>query len=563
MKSIVCALSLLIAIQTAQQPPAGQGLVPRFKASGALQLVDEFVAREMRADRTPGTAVAIVSREANLMVSTYGFADLRARVPLTPGHVFEIGSISKSFTALALLQQRDARRFDPRAPISRYLPWFRLRSGTDAVTAHHLLTHTAGLPRDRDDVPSSLYQAAALADRAPGSPPGTHYAYSNVGYQVLGYALAAIAGRPYPDVIRDGILRPLGMAASDAQITHDTRLRLAVGYEDMYDDRPEHPSHPLVPATWLEYGAGDGSIVSNAEDMAAYVRMLLNGGKGPSGPLVSAESFALFTQRAVQTGEGQWYGYGMQVRDDGGTVVLAHAGGMVGYSSMLAANVTDGVGAIVLVNGPGSPLSIARFAVEVARAVVGNRPLPPIPPPNDPLSVPNAADYAGVYSGDRGSLRFEAAGTRLYLVHRGERLALERRGADRFFANHPDFALFLFGFSRGTDKTVVEVSHGETWLRNERYKGPASFTVPPAWSAYPGHYRTTHAWFNNFRIVRRRGQLWLVEPGGGERVLVPLGEEFALDEKESAERIRFDTVVDGAALRATLSGVAYYRSFTP
>src|SRR5919108_4340913 len=90
----------------------------RFRASGALQLIDELVARQMRQDRTPGVALAITSREGTLMVSTYGFADLRARVPLTPAHLFEIGSISKSFTALALLQQREAGRFDPESPIT-------------------------------------------------------------------------------------------------------------------------------------------------------------------------------------------------------------------------------------------------------------------------------------------------------------------------------------------------------------------------------------------------------------------------------------------------------------
>jgi hypothetical protein len=78
-----------------------------------------------------------------------------------------------------------------------------------------------------------------------------------------------------------------------------------------------------------------------------------------------------------------------------------------------------------------------------------------------------------------------------------------------------------------------------------------------------GHYRTTHAWFNNFRIVLRKGQLLLITPSGSEEVMVPVGDEFALEDKESAERIVFDTIVSGSALRATLSGVAYYRTVTP
>src|SRR5262249_20324791 len=117
MRTALVLLSAVWAL-TAQTPAPAPQATPaqRFRSSGALQLVDECAARQMRQDRTPGAAVAITSRDAPMMVSTYGFADVRGRVPLTPSHLFEIGSISKSFTAVALLQQRDAGRFDPAAP---------------------------------------------------------------------------------------------------------------------------------------------------------------------------------------------------------------------------------------------------------------------------------------------------------------------------------------------------------------------------------------------------------------------------------------------------------------
>jgi D-alanyl-D-alanine carboxypeptidase len=565
MRSVLVAIIAIWALVAQTPVPAPQETqAERFRSSGALQLVDEFVARQMRQDRTPGVALAITSRDALMMVSTYGFADVRARVPLTPSHLFEIGSISKSFTAVALLQQRDAGRFDPAAPIVKSLPWFSVQSKFEPTTGHQLLTHTAGFPRDRDDVPSSPYQAAALHERTIVAKPGTRYAYSNVGYQVLGYALAAIAGRPYPEVVRDGILLPLGMTVTEPQFTHDTRLRLAVGYEDMYDDRPPHVSHPLAPATWLEYGAGDGSIASTAEDMAAYVRMLLNKGRGPSGPVISPESFALLTQKAVKIGDAQWYGYGMRVSEIEGRTVLSHSGGMVGYASSLRADVTDGVGVIVMVNGPGSSDAIASFALDAGRAVAKGSTLPSQPAPNDPSIVPNAADYAGEYKSESGApLVIVADANRLWLVHRGVRVLLESRGRDRFFVNHPDYALFLLTFTRDVDKQIAEASWGDRWFAGSRYKGLAAVAPPESWRAFVGHYRTTHAWFSNFRIVLRKGQLLLISPSGGEQVMIAVGDEFALEDKDSAERITFDTIVNGTALRATLSGVPYYRSFTP
>jgi len=353
------------------------------------------------------------------------------------------------------------------------------------------------------------------------------------------------------------------MTVPEPQFTNETRLRMAVGYDDLFDDRPSHPTHPLVPATWLEYAAGDGSIASNAEDMAAYVRMLLNNGRGPSGAIVSPESFALLTQKAVKTGDGQWYGYGMGVREVEGRTVLAHSGGMVGYASMLLADVTDGVGVIVLVNGPSAAGAIANFALDAGRAVNKVRALPTMPAPDSPASVPNAADYAGEYKAESGPpLVIAAEGDRLWLVHRGLRVPLERRGRDRFFVNHPDYTLFLLTFTRDADKQVSEAAWGDRWFAGARYKGEAPAAPPQTWRAFVGHYRTTHAWFNNFRVVLRKGRLLLISPSGGEQVMIPIGDEFALDDKESAERITFDTVVNGSALRATLSGVSYYRSFT-
>ena len=94
--------------------------------------------------------------------------------------------------------------------------------------------------------------------------------------------LEAVEGRPYPEIIRERILDPLEMSATEPAITHDIRARLAVGYEYLHDDRLSHPDAPLAPATWLETETADGSIASNAADMCAFVRLLLRGGEGPA-----------------------------------------------------------------------------------------------------------------------------------------------------------------------------------------------------------------------------------------------------------------------------------------
>jgi D-alanyl-D-alanine carboxypeptidase len=530
--------------------------------AGAWMRVAQFATGRMREANTPGMALAITSRDRLLHVATFGFANLHAKRALTPDTLFEIGSISKSFTSIALLQLRDEGRFDPQAPITTYLPWFSIKTSFAPITGHHLMTHTAGLPRDRDDVPSSRYQAYGLRERETGYAPNAQWNYSNIGYQVLGYALEAIEKKPYADVIAARILKPLGMNASAGQFTHETRLKLAVGYQRLYDDRPSHSAHPLVPAPWLEYGAGDGSIVSTPADMAAYARMLLNRGVAANGSRVLSESgFTSLTQRATPSGEKAWYGYGMGTVERDGRIVLSHSGGMVGYASMLAADPEAGVAAVVLVNGPGNPGSVAHFAVSVARAALRGETLPSLPEPTDPAVIGNASDYEGTYKSGPDALVLKADPPMVGVPVQNKLALLEERGRDTFYLNLPEWDRFLLRFERQNEK-VVGFSYGGDWYARSGYEAAAT-PHPIEWDAYPGHYRATHAWFNNFRVVVRRGVLYLMEPGGGETKMEPIGPGLFKESGPSAERLRFDSVIDGQALRANLSGVDYYRVFTP
>jgi len=574
----VVALPLCASIAlpcAAQSAPASKPI----RLQRAYERMDEFVAQQMLLSGTPGLALALTSREGLLRVQTYGFADVKSRLPVATETLFEIGSISKSFTAIALLQLREQSKFDPQQPITKYLPWFQVPSKFAPVTGHHLLSHTSGIPRDRDVIPSSLFQVAGLRELWTGYAPGARYAYSNIGFQILGYTLEELTQQDYGDVIRKRIFEPVGMSSSLPFFTHADRPRIATGYETLYDDRPSHRSHPLVEAPWLEYAAGDGSIAATPADLAAYLRMLLNRGITARGRVISEESFNLLTQRAIQTDrEGKcWYGYGMGTYEEEGHIFIAHGGGMVGYSSMLLGDITAGLGVVVFVNGPGNPGRLADFALKCLRAALQNKDLPAMPAPDPPTRVKNAADYAGTYAAPDGrKLNLVAGSETLVLEHAGQKIVLERRGPDSFFVNHPDFALFLLRFAREQKKTdakeskppepgkVLEAIHGGDWYAGENYTGEKNFKPPKDWLAYPGHYRTQHMWFNNFRVILRKGQLYFAMPGGGEEELVELSPGlFQIGTEETAERIRFDTLVNARALRASVSGSDYYRVFTP
>jgi len=539
--------------------------------AAAFARIDRFVEHQMRADNLPGLALALTDRDRLLHVAAYGFADLAAQSPVTPDTLFEIGSIGKSFTAVALLQLHDEGNLDLHAPVPDHLHWFEVKSDHAPITVHHLLTHTAGIIAGTDWSLTAPSEVWGLRDTETGGPPGERFHYSNVGYKLLGLVLQRLTGEPYPATLQRRILDPLGMTASAPAITHDTRPRLAVGYAPAFDDRPFQPGDPLAPATWIETDTADGSIAATAADMAAFVRMLLNRGRGPNGPILSAAAFDLFSQRAVSAWDDVFYGYGLYTVEDDNHTLIGHDGGMVGFVSSLLADVESGVGAVVLVNNLSDPDPIAHFAVSVLRATQDGTDLPALPDPTDPTRIANAADYAGTFTapGTDSTLAFTSDGDRRLLDHAAGPIPLERWADDAFLARHPAFARFPLAFARDGER-VVELAHGPDWYVADAYAGPTTFDHPPAWTAYPSHYRSHNPWISNFRVLLRKGTLWLAFPAGpdgfaDEERLVPLGDNLFRvgDDPANPERLSFDAIVDNQALRATLSGCSFFRFFTP
>ena len=376
-------------------------------------------------------------------------------------------------------------------------------------------------------------------------------------------------GRPYQDAIQARVLDSLGMHNSHPVIGFETRKLAATGYRSFYDDRPEYKEHGLVPALWTEYGVGDGCQAATVEDMCIYLRMLMNGGKGPTGRVLSEESFALMTQRAIATQQwgGAWYGYGLTLADVEGHAYLGHGGSTPGFVAAMIADLDDGIGVVVLINGNVGhygPTAMALHLLELLRTGLRQQEMPPPWTVPDLASVSNAADYTGAYICGEKRLVLTAQGDRLTLVWRGQEVALERRGEDDFYAPHPDLELFHLEFGRDEGR-VVEVFHGPDWYIAEEYSGPDTFDYPEEWELYLGHYRTYNFGLTNFRIVLRKGALLLMYPAGGYEALTPLEDGlFRIGEDaRSPETLRFDSVASGRALRAIYSGCPYYRTYTP
>jgi CubicO group peptidase (beta-lactamase class C family) len=531
----------------------------------ALSLMDRAIERLMPERGIPGLALVITDRDGLLARQNYGYADLAALNPVDDETLFEFGSIGKSFTAICLLQLEEEGIIDLDAPVTNYLPWFAVRSSHAPISIHHLLTHTAGIIGGSDFSLDPRFEVWALRD-TDAAAPGERCRYSNVGYKALGLLLEAVTGKPYAEIVQERIFSPLGMTDSASLITHDLRRRLAVGHVPFYDDRPWRPAHGLAPATWLETNTGDGCLSSTAVDLAIYLRMLLNEGAGPSGRLLSPASFARMQAPHTEISPGIPYGYGIIAMEDDGRRLIEHGGDMVGYSSVMMGDLDSKIGVTLLSNGMANLTPVADWAVQflvAARAGEALLEFPPIEPEID------AAEFVGIYRSESADLEVEVEDDQLILVSKRERLPLEPMRSpaipDAFIASHPDLALYPIRFGRDGSGSVTELTHGQDWYGADHYEGTRVFESPPEWTAYTGHYRAWNPWVSNFRIIVRKGELLQVSPSGQEQTLRPDGDGFRIgDDPDSPERIMFDTVVNGEALRARQAGGAdYYRFFTP
>lgn len=535
--AFVCAIGLAILPRAFAQ---------RDETASRLSQAIDAIDRAMAASTRPATVIGITDRTRTLNVFAHGYTDLKARTPITADSLFGIGSISKSFTAIALLELFDEGRFDPRAPITTYLPWFAIKSAFAPITGHHLLTHTAGLPNYRPDVASMVSATYELRDFEPSYAPGEHYWYSNIGYQTLGYALERIDRAAYPAIIQRRIFDRLGMRSSAAEIDDRLRTKLAVSYS-LWPYSNEYVEQP-----WFEYRAADGSIVSTAADLAAYARLILNRGAGPGDRLLSERAFSMLTTPALNN-----YAYGLTVRQADGDTLIGHSGAIAGFQSLLEVHMNDGF-ALIALSSVGSDPPLVQWIANTLKAVYRNTPLPEYPrPPAQP-----ASDWAGVFKNAAGkTLEFVVANDRLAFRRGGSVVPLTRIGRDSFREAAGDAIPLPFVFERQDDR-VVEVSQGSDSYFTAAYAGPNAFNVPPEYASYVGRYENHNPEGQFVRIFIRNGRLVFANgPTDGGRSLVHVAPHlFRPAEPEyNPERYRFDSFVEGRALRLVVSGMPMYR----
>ena len=546
------------------------GRVEAAATDRAMRLLDQFIEGYRAAMNAPGLTLGIADARQTLRVASYGYTDLAAKTKVSTSDLFEIGSISKSFVGLLVLQLVEQGKLDLGAPIRGYLPWLSMETPFGDILVHHLLTHSSGMPDDGPVFP-------VVPGRRPRQAfaPGSEFHYSNWGYDVLGELIASLDGRPWPAAVKARILEPLGMTQTAAAITSAVRSRIAQSYTPMHDDRPYPRQGPLVPAPSLTVEEAAGSIASTPGDMALYMRMILDGGAYPGGRIVSEQSFKLFSTPHIAApafGPQAGYGYGIAVDELEGHRRLRHTGGMVSFMSAIHLDLDAGIGAFASINAQQDyrPNPVAELAIRLLRAARDGTKLPPLPAFDESQAVEAAQSYAGTYlAADGRRLEVSAAGTRLYLEAGGRKVPLQRDAEGNFLAEHPQFELFPLVFERAnaaaelagaaapppagtsaagstgaaSEGAVIALAHGPDWYVRSGAQNVRRLEPSPDLARYEGRYYSDNPWNGQLRVVQRQRQLWL----GGTDPLVPIGDHlFRVGaSRRSPETAEFGDLLDG------------------
>ncbi|GAA2093858.1 hypothetical protein GCM10009841_03880 [Microlunatus panaciterrae] len=326
--------------------------------------VQERVDRILNRCPAVGLAVAVTGPGVANAFQAQGYADIASKQPVTEDTVFRIASISKTFTAVAVMQLWEQGLLDLDRPANAYLRSFQLVSGHRGwrpATLRHLLTHTAGVPewvRPSRMVSSGWFgesfavdqRLPTLADYYSGGlrlavEPGTIWTYSDHGFATLGQVVEDVSGLPLHLYLRQFIFEPLGMADSDLLRSERVQAHLATGYRL----RSKGPRH-VTDRAWVTAAAS--SIYSTPRDMVRYLAALLGGGSAAGGAILKPETLAMMFEAHHQNDPRiPGIGLGFLRANVGGHPVVEHQGVLPGFNSQIALAPGDGVGVVALTNG--------------------------------------------------------------------------------------------------------------------------------------------------------------------------------------------------------------------
>jgi CubicO group peptidase (beta-lactamase class C family)/D-alanyl-D-alanine dipeptidase len=484
---VLAALLCLAALAPARGADVRPGGADIARVAAVLE---RFVAHEMADKELPGLAVALVDGEETVWARGFGLADAGPKTAMTTETVLRVGSVSKLFTDLAVMQLVERGELDLDAPVTAALPDFAPanRFGK-AITLRMLLAHRSGLVREPPvgsyfepttaslaEVVKSLNQTALVYE------PGTRTKYSNAGITVVGRMLEARDGVPFAVSVKRRVLEPLGLTHSTFGPEPIGLPNLARGLMWTYDGR-------TFPGPRFELGIAPAcSLSTTVKDLGRFLSALFAGGRGARGVVASPATLSsMWTLQFAAPDEKRGFGLGFHISTLDGRRRVGHDGAVYGFATSLAALPDDRLGVAVVATRDCANAVTERIAEAALRLLLARREGRPLPEPEvtAPVERARARRLAGRYASEEATALVEDRSGALFLSGSDapERLRLRAHGGDLVVDD-----VLAYG---------LRVTPGDRTLRigtrtYSRVEDPRSLPVSPRWADLVGEYGPEH-----------------------------------------------------------------------
>jgi CubicO group peptidase (beta-lactamase class C family)/D-alanyl-D-alanine dipeptidase len=534
---------------------------PRPDYAAATAKLAAFIEHEMADKQLPALSVVLVDDQEVVWARGFGWADPADSVPATASTVYRIGSVSKLFTDLAVMQLVERGELDLDVPVTDYLPEFRPGGYDEPPTLRQLTSHRSGLVREPpvghyfdDTEPSLAATVLSLNETERVYEPETETKYSNAGIAVVGYVLEERSGEPFAEYLRRAVLEPLGMDHSSFKPRSDVVGDLARATMWSYDGR-------TFEAPTFELGmAPAGSMYAPVTDLGRFLKALFAGGRGERGELVSERTLAaMLTPQFAPPDAETGYGIGFSIGKLDGHRYAGHGGAVYGFATQLGflPDLALGAAAVATMDVANTVTDrITDYALRLMLAARAGEPLP-----NASMTGRVPPDLAGTLHGrwvaaDGFELRVEDRGAsrgdgELYTILGGRRYRLRARSDTLIIDDRHGWG----GYLRYVDGVLV----ARDGTRLERAGESPPQLAPRRWLGLIGEYGWDH---NTLFIYEDGGRLHaLIEWIHMDRLEEVAPDTFAFPGASlyHGERLVFRGGEDGRADGVVAAGIQFPR----
>ncbi len=521
---IGCAGLVLLAALASRS--RAEPVIPAREPYGeAASRLERWIASELKAKGLPALSIALVDDQQIVWAKGFGRADPARNVAATADTVYRVGSVSKLFTDLAVMQLVEQGRLDLDASVSRYLPEFAPQNPYDvAITLRQLMAHRSGLVREPPvghyfdpDPPSLLEVVRSLGRTKLVFEPGTRTKYSNAGIAVVGAVVERVRGQAFSEAIRSSVFEPIGMASSSFEPSAGLQQRMASGLMWTYDNQT------VATPTFLLGTGPAGNLVSTVTDLGRFLGSLFSGGRGSGGKaIIKAETLRSMAEPQLgKKGESPSFGLGFAISKLDDHVRIGHGGAVYGFATEVDALPDEKLGAVVITTvdcANGIARHVAESALRLMLAARKSEPLPTLDT-TKPVPLETARSLEGHYESRDRAVDLLERGGRLLLspVNGGLRVEVRAKG-DALIADDR----LAFGPKLATKENQVGL--GDDWLLRQPPVKPAP--CPVGWDGLIGEYGWDH------------DVLYILEKAGRLHALIEWFFEYPLKE-DGPDRFRF------------------------